>query len=924
MRPHKIRAQAVLEFLSQYSSELLILVVAIAAVYAIQIPTQQQTYSPSYCYISPALPCGQVIVTSNSIATVISVIFTNDVGQSIYLPGDPAFYAAPTATSAYTAGTCGTTATSNVLRAGSSTVCSATISGFTVRAGAQLQPLFYINYEICSNPTCSSIVNNPSTFRGENTAGSAVGYVTPTGGVSISPPASTTSTSTTSTTTSTSTSTSTTTTVSASSGCTVPECMYVANQGSSNVVIVNTATNTVVGSVNNNGVALNDLNGVTLSPGGTYGYLTNDGGLDPNTIIFSTSTNIITGVVTPTPSGGNSGNANGAAFAPNGTYAYIPLSNINVVDTSTNTVTGTINMQPYGGQTSYIAFSPDGTYAYITTTIDENVLIFNIETNSVVGAINNGFVNPWGVVFTPNGRYAYVANENNEGTGPNPSGNVVVISTSTNTIVGAISSGMANPTGVAVSADGNYLYVANYATNNIVIFNTTTNALIGSITGGISVPYDIAFYPGLTVTISPLYTQTIISGDSVTFTATGHAGSGGYSYQWYTAPGAGQCSSSDTAISGATSSTYTATPSSTTYYCVKVTDSSGGTAYSWATEVVVNVLNSELEGIAVSPDGSTVYVSGTSGTLLGGPTMYAINTLTNSVLALPIYYANQVAVTPDGKYVYATNVGSGAVNYIYKISTLTDSITNTISIDVTAGGGGYVAITPDGKTAYLGYIDGSAAPNSVYALNTSTNTITNSILVGPWVGGGYVAAAPDNSLVYADIGSTNAGVNVISTLTNTVVNSVSFNTNNGYNPSGMAITPSGALLYVASASGNIIVVSTSTNSVVNAIPGVVAVGTDPSGLAITPSGSTAYATNLALNTISVINIPTNTVTNTIQNVGYEPVAVAFSPNGEYAYAASSFNTANTAWSGRPYGEVDVIDVASNTVIKRINYTDSSS
>ncbi len=913
----RLKAQAAFEFLTQYAVEILLLGVAIAAVYTIEVPLHQTTYSPSYCYLTPALPCGQILITSNSLETVITLIFTNDMGQSIYLPGDPAFYVAPTATSAYTAGTCDTTATSNVLKAGSSTVCSATLSGFTVRAGAQLQPLFYINYEVCSNPTCSSIVNNPSTFRGENTSGSAVGYVTPTGGVSISPPASTTSTSSTSTTTS-STTTSTTSTTTIGSG---GSFAYVVNYAASgvlgnNVVIINTATNSVVSAITS---GFSSPTSVAFAPDGTYAYVSN--AYSKNVVIINTATNSVVGQITSALFSAPTG----VSFSPDGTYAYIAdagTNNVVIISTASNSVVGEITAgfnDPWG-----TAISPSGTFAYIINAYSRNAVIVNTETNSIVGAITSGFPStPYHDAFSPSGTFAYVAVSGN---------NIAIIDVATNTVSSLITSSSLNSAdGVAFAPSGTYAYATQCgscgSSSNVVIINTATNSVTGLIASGFFDPYDVAFYPGLTVTISPLYTQTITSGSSVTFTATGHAGSGGYSYQWYTAPGAGQCSSSDTAISGATASTYTATPSSTTYYCVKVTDSSGGTAYSWATEVVVNVLNSELESIAVSPDGSTVYVSGTSGTLAGGPAMYAINTLTNSVLALPINYAENVAVTPDGKYVYADNGGNGAVNYIYKVSTLTDSITNTVSIDVTAGSGEGMAITPDGKTAYLGGIEGSATPNSVYALNTSTNTITNSILVGSWSDGGYVTAAPDNSLVYVDIqsyGDAYGGVNVISTLTNTVVNSISFNAYDGYSPSGMAITPSGALLYVASASGNIIVVSTSTNSVVNAIPGVVAVGTYPSGLAITPSGSTAYATNLALNTISVINIPTNTVTNTIQNVGYDPVAVAFSPNGEYAYAASQFNTANTAWSGRPYGEVDVIDVASNTVIKRINYTDSSS
>ena len=81
---------------------------------------------------------------------------------------------------------------------------------------------------------------------------------------------------------------------------------------------------------------------------------------------------------------------------------------------------------------------------------------------------------------------------------------------------------------------------------------------------------------------------TIDSGQSITLAANPHGGYNGYSgYQWYTAPTSGTCSSSDTAISGATDSTYSASPTSNTYYCYSVTDTLGETAYSSTNFVTV-------------------------------------------------------------------------------------------------------------------------------------------------------------------------------------------------------------------------------------------------------------------------------------------------------------------------------------------------
>jgi hypothetical protein len=64
---------------------------------------------------------------------------------------------------------------------------------------------------------------------------------------------------------------------------------------------------------------------------------------------------------------------------------------------------------------------------------------------------------------------------------------------------------------------------------------------------------------------------TIDNGQTITLTANPSGGTTSYSYQWYS--GTSSTCSSDTAISGATSSTYPASPTSNTYYCYSVTDS---------------------------------------------------------------------------------------------------------------------------------------------------------------------------------------------------------------------------------------------------------------------------------------------------------------------------------------------------------------
>ncbi|MGD0406565.1 MAG: YncE family protein, partial [Candidatus Bathyarchaeia archaeon] len=93
----------------------------------------------------------------------------------------------------------------------------------------------------------------------------------------------------------------------------------------------------------------------------------------------------------------------------------------------------------------------------------------------------------------------------------------------------------------------------------------------------------------------------------------------------------------------------------------------------------------------------------------------------------------------------------------------------------------------------------------------------------------------------------------------------------------------------------------------NTVTATVPVGSEPIGVAVTPDGAYAYVTNYGggyygSGSVSVISTATNTVTATV-TVGSEPIGVAVTPNGAYAYVTN-------------YGSgyyVSVISTATNTV-----------
>jgi hypothetical protein len=118
-------------------------------------------------------------------------------------------------------------------------------------------------------------------------------------------------------------------------------------------------------------------------------------------------------------------------------------------------------------------------------------------------------------------------------------------------------------------------------------------------------PVTVMVNPALTASISPA-SPAIDNGQSITLTANPSQGTSPYSYQWYTG---GSCGS---AISGATSQTYAPSPSSTTSYSVKVTDSSGGTPAAGACAPVTVTVNPALTAPVISASPTTVSSGGSS------------------------------------------------------------------------------------------------------------------------------------------------------------------------------------------------------------------------------------------------------------------------------------------------------------------------
>jgi YVTN family beta-propeller protein len=118
--------------------------------------------------------------------------------------------------------------------------------------------------------------------------------------------------------------------------------------------------------------------------------------------------------------------------------------------------------------------------------------------------------------------------------------------------------------------------------------------------------------------------------------------------------------------------------------------------------------------VAITPDGTEVYVTNTE-----GDTVWVIDTATNQITTTVSVGSSPawIAITPNGTQAYVANEGSNTVSVI---DTATNQVTATISVgeDPCA-----MAITPDGTEVYVTNNGG----DTVSVIDTATNQVTVTI-----------------------------------------------------------------------------------------------------------------------------------------------------------------------------------------------------
>ena len=465
--------------------------------------------------------------------------------------------------------------------------------------------------------------------------------------------------------------------------------------------------------------------------------------------------------------------------------------------------------------------------------------------NLATGVAGSGIPTPdaslTSTAITPDGATVFTA------TLFNGQNTVVPIDTATNTAGGAI--GVANPAGVAITPDGNFLYVA--SNGGVTPVAVSSHGVGPMIAFGGHQMYSVAISPdGATIYVTDPIAGLVYPVDFAT-----------------SAVGA------PIAVPSATApQTIAITPDGS---FALVASNAGVTPIDLATRVPRPLIpvGGTPHSIAITPDGTTAYVVIDSG---------GVVPITNSVAGSVIPAAAGsfgIAITPDGRTAY---VAQRLKNTTLPIDLATGTPGTPITGTPYASS---VAIVPaQSPVAHLTVTPARAGAATTLDASTSTAG-TGTITKYAWTFGDGATQTTTGSTtthVYALAGTYPVSVTVTDstgTSTTRVFTGTTVLRNGG--PIAVATAaanvpgPAAYTAYVVNDGDNTVTpVSLATNTPGAAIP----VGDQPTSIAITPDGTKAYVTNSNAVVRHADQLATNTPGTPIR-VGSAPWSVAVTPDG---------------------------------------------
>ncbi|VVO55920.1 WD40 repeat domain-containing protein [Pseudomonas fluorescens] len=227
-------------------------------------------------------------------------------------------------------------------------------------------------------------------------------------------------------------------------------------------------------------------------------------------------------------------------------------------------------------------------------------------------------------------------------------------------------------------------------------------------------------------------------------------------------------------------------------------------------------------------------------------------------------WAHIIAISRDEKRLVTSDYTSQTISFY-------DPVSQTFIRTIATPAGGDIALSPDGKRAFLPVAVGTQ-PN-VLIVDVERQTVVKTVPLGQGGQPLSIALTPDGTR--ALVAPVNGGVAVFNTVSETVIKNLSIKSHWGR----IAISEDGSRAVVCMDDYGVAVIDAVNWTVI----GTVSIGGWCKDLAISPDGSRVYVTSAQ--TILIINIASLKVEKTIQVDG-DTGAIAISPDGTRAYVSN--------------------------------------
>jgi YVTN family beta-propeller protein len=192
------------------------------------------------------------------------------------------------------------------------------------------------------------------------------------------------------------------------------------------------------------------------------------------------------------------GGPTGIAISPDGSKAYVASysgNNVSVINLATGLVESTIAV---GRTPTSIAIHPSGAFAYVVNYNDpgdasrpSSISRIELETGTVSATITDAssFSGSVNVIFSLDGSKAYVTNR---GVADTRGNKISVISTATNQVTETITTEQDRTINMAISSDGNRLYVSHLTGHVSSIDISSSPAVVTTLISGLTSPQGLA------------------------------------------------------------------------------------------------------------------------------------------------------------------------------------------------------------------------------------------------------------------------------------------------------------------------------------------------------------------------------------------------------------------------------------------------